>query len=340
MPFCLSASGTGGASRTLMATSITSPPGTSYGATPARARYMSAPIAYTSARSSTGFAEACSGGMYAGVPMMAPTDVKWALTDFSPAAGLGLPESGSDMSSFRSLARPQSMTTVSPNRPTRILAGLRSRWTIRWLWAYAIASATARRWGRRARRSSSVRASSITSPSGLPEMSFIAKKGSPVGQRPASCTGTIEGCCKRAVMIASRTNRSVSPASEESSSLIATVRFSRVSWAFRMRPIPPSAKTPLTAYAVRGTTGSEAGVSAGRVAGGGGGGGALRKEAISESEISSVGRRPVEGRALRHGGSLSDLRLAGTGVRGGAVVLRCRFGSVPDVRVKTDWRAP
>ncbi len=35
----------------------------------------------------------------------------------------------------QSLARPQSITTVSLKGPSRMLSGLRSRWMIRWLWA-------------------------------------------------------------------------------------------------------------------------------------------------------------------------------------------------------------
>ena len=56
----------------------------------------------------------------------------------------------------RSFARPQSITTVSPNAPTSTLPGLRSRWMMRSPCAYAIASATASTCGSSASRSSSV----------------------------------------------------------------------------------------------------------------------------------------------------------------------------------------
>jgi hypothetical protein len=62
-----------------------------------------------------------------GVPMTAPWIVR-------PSPGLTAGSPGSSASA-RSLARPQSITTVSPNLPTRTLAGLRSRWMICSLWA-------------------------------------------------------------------------------------------------------------------------------------------------------------------------------------------------------------
>jgi hypothetical protein len=81
--------------------------------------------------------------------------------------------------------------------------------------------------GKSASRSSSVRVSAITRSSGRPDTSFIAKNGSPLGHCPASYTGTMPGCCRRAVMSASRWNRvSCSPAGS-SSSLSATGRPSR-----------------------------------------------------------------------------------------------------------------
>ena len=110
-------------------------------------------------------------------------------------------------SASRSFASPQSITTVSPNAPMRTLLGLRSRWMTRSLCAYAMASATASTFGKSSSRCSSVARSAIASRSDCPCTSFIAKNGSPESSRPISCTGMIDGCCSRAVSIASRTNR-------------------------------------------------------------------------------------------------------------------------------------
>ena len=153
---------------------------------------------------------------------------------------IGRSDSGASTSS-RLLASPQSITTVSPNSPIRMFAGLRSRWITRWLCAYAIASVAAAIRGSSASRSSSVLASAITRSSGRPDTSFIAKNGSPDGQRPASYTGTIPGCCSRAVISASRWNRPRCSSPGSISSLSATARPSRWSSAATIRPMPPRA---------------------------------------------------------------------------------------------------
>jgi hypothetical protein len=137
--------------------------------------------------------------MYAGVPITEPATVSvatWlaggALASAGSAATIGFVVRGTRTvdsglsASSRFFASPQSITTVSPNSPISTLAGLRSRCTTRWLCAYAIASVAAAIRGSSARRASRVRAAAITRSSGRPETSFIAKNGSPDGQRPAS----------------------------------------------------------------------------------------------------------------------------------------------------------
>ena len=106
-----------------------------------------APRAKTSARASIRSTSpfACSGGMYAGVPMTLPARVSesgvrsdsmrergsWGVA-LSSRGTRGLhPPLG------RTFASPQSMTCTSPNAPTMTFAGLRSRWMTPLLWAKA-----------------------------------------------------------------------------------------------------------------------------------------------------------------------------------------------------------
>ena len=63
--------------------------------------------------------------MYAGVPTILPNTVD---TGPEPDDGTYSPASGSPTSWIRSRARPQSTTMVSPNEPTMMFEGLRSRW--------------------------------------------------------------------------------------------------------------------------------------------------------------------------------------------------------------------
>jgi hypothetical protein len=77
-------------------------------------------------------------------------------------------------SAARSLARPQSMTTVSPSSPMSTLDGLRSRWMIRCRCAYATASTIAMRLGRSPSFSVSARTSAATWASERPATSFMA----------------------------------------------------------------------------------------------------------------------------------------------------------------------
>ncbi len=99
---------------------------------------------------------ACSGLMYCGVPITEPSSV------FTPPAlGSGIcaargPEywiaaAGPDemvgtwCGVLNSFASPQSMTSTSPNSPTMMFSGLRSRWMMPLLCAKAMASHTLRK---------------------------------------------------------------------------------------------------------------------------------------------------------------------------------------------------
>ena len=79
------------------------------------------PKAQMSARLSTGFPRACSGDMYAAVPMITPICVAAAV---SVGDWLGSP-SGLGSSAF---ANPKSSTLTVPSSRTLMFAGLRSRW--------------------------------------------------------------------------------------------------------------------------------------------------------------------------------------------------------------------
>src|SRR5262249_44668588 len=83
----------------------------------------------------------CSGAMKPGVPNTEPTWVR----RLSPAMAIAPGSSSSPIT----LARPQSITTVSPRSPTRMFAGLRSRWITPRRWACAMASIAASTAGHR-----------------------------------------------------------------------------------------------------------------------------------------------------------------------------------------------
>jgi hypothetical protein len=106
--------------------------------------------------------------MYCGVPMMRPVTVADRLGGDEPRAG-----NGTASTTRRSRARPQSITTVSPNSPISTFAGLRSRCTTCSLCAYPTASQAAIRCGRSASRSAVVVAAARTSFRVRPETSFI-----------------------------------------------------------------------------------------------------------------------------------------------------------------------
>ena len=129
-----------------------------------------APIEYTSARSSSASPSACSGGMYAGVPITDPTTVSAVWGGVVVACG----NASSSSPVARFFASPQSITTVSPYAPTSTLPGLRSRWMTFSPCAYASASATAITCGTRATRSAVVFVAAISASSVRPATSFIA----------------------------------------------------------------------------------------------------------------------------------------------------------------------
>jgi len=69
----------------------------------------------------------------------------------------------------------------------------------------------------------------------------IASNGSPDGHTLASWMPTIDGCCRRAVIRASRSNRRRAVSRSVRTSLRATSRPSRRSRAIWTRPMPPRA---------------------------------------------------------------------------------------------------
>jgi hypothetical protein len=117
--------------------------------------------------------------MYAGVPSTSSSRVSCAAICVD-VDGRGVAirsdDDEDDVSSGKtpSFARPQSMTTVSPNAPTRTFCGLRSRWITPWLCAYATASLTASKCGKSASRPRRPSAAPSSSESGRPLTSFIA----------------------------------------------------------------------------------------------------------------------------------------------------------------------
>ena len=97
--------------------------------------YSTAPNAQMSARLSTDRPRACSGDMYAAVPITTPACV---------AAAVSVGEcvwSGDDASPVSALARPKSSTLTLPSGVTFTLAGFRSRCTIPFSCAASSASA-------------------------------------------------------------------------------------------------------------------------------------------------------------------------------------------------------
>ena len=86
--------------------------------------YSTAPKAQTSVRRSTALPRACSGDMYAAVPMTTPARVAAAVIVGECVA------SGEDRSAVIAFARPKSRTLTLPSGRSFTLAGFRSRWTI------------------------------------------------------------------------------------------------------------------------------------------------------------------------------------------------------------------
>ena len=91
-----------------------------------------------SARLSTAFPLACSGGMYAAVPRITPTSVAPMVSvgEFS-----GLSEAEVSLRFVNAFARPKSSSLTTPSGVTMMLAGFRSRWMIPLSWAYSSADA-------------------------------------------------------------------------------------------------------------------------------------------------------------------------------------------------------
>ena len=171
-----------------------------------------------------GSAAACSGAMYAGVPIAMPSDVSDA-----PAASV---------EAESAFATPKSVTTAEP--PERsTLSGLMSRCTMPRACAYASAFATSRRMLTvSCTVSSCSRASRARSDS--PSTYGIVKYGIP-SETPVVSTGTMCGCCSAALTVISRRKRSTLTAADSSggSSLITTRRSSAASRATNTRDIPP-----------------------------------------------------------------------------------------------------
>ncbi len=69
---------------------------------------------------------ACSGGMYWGVPVISPFWVEKRPPSFWRAVLIS--ERPPEPALPTGLARPQSITVTSPNSPSMMLSGLRSRW--------------------------------------------------------------------------------------------------------------------------------------------------------------------------------------------------------------------
>ena len=96
------------------------------------------PNAHRSLRLSITFPAACSGLMYAAVPMMTPRSVKAGLVIVGASASTAPSLAASESSAF---ASPKSRTFTVPSGLTLMFAGFRSRWTMPWLWAASSASA-------------------------------------------------------------------------------------------------------------------------------------------------------------------------------------------------------
>ncbi len=163
-------------------------------------------------------ATAISGARYAGVPP--PLD----------CAASGRKASGSS-----DTARPQSPRYTSPKGPSSTLSGLMSRWSTRRECAKATASHTF--------TSTSSASTNGCPPArawlhGVPSTRFITKKGAPSAVVASRCTGTMLGCSRRPVTMASRTRLAASPAPERRN-FTATSRWSARCSAATTWPMPP-----------------------------------------------------------------------------------------------------
>jgi hypothetical protein len=108
-------------------------PSPTYGGFPVSTSARIAPSENTSARSSTTSPRACSGGMYAGVPMTDPgverePSVSACRSETRLTASCGVTGCAASSRPF-TFAKPQSTTWTSPKYPTITFEGLRSRCT-------------------------------------------------------------------------------------------------------------------------------------------------------------------------------------------------------------------
>ena len=94
--------------------------------TPVSISYSTHPNAQMSVRRSTGRPRACSGDMYARVPMIMPASVAAGVATVGDCDTLGDEPAAGSMA----FARPKSSTLAVPSERTLIFAGLRSRWTM------------------------------------------------------------------------------------------------------------------------------------------------------------------------------------------------------------------
>jgi len=197
--------------------------------------------------------------MYGGVPITAPASVSGASAEpendpdreggpmRSDGAEVSPPSSSrSDSSSVGRdavtsvRASPKSRTRARPSSPMITLAGLKSRWTRPSAWAaarpWAHCSSTSRTAGGLGRVSSHC-------DSVWPSTSSIVMKTCVVAPpiTPTSNTGTTLGCESLASALPSRSIRAAALGCERlaCTSLIATRRSSRGSWAAYTTPMPP-----------------------------------------------------------------------------------------------------
>ena len=169
--------------------------------------------------------DACSGDMYAGVPMAMPICVR-----ASPCPSV--------RAAFTALAMPKS-ATVAASPVSRMLSGLISRWMIPRSCAYASALATSRNTLTTSAIGNS-RTRSIRARSDSPSIYGMLNHGSPCSD-PTLSTGTMCGCCSRANNKVSRLKRSTfTTAANSLGSTFNTIWRRRArSSARKTRDIPP-----------------------------------------------------------------------------------------------------
>ena len=223
-----------------------------------------APSAYTSLPlpCSSRWPSACSGGMYTGVPSTSPWRVMSEGSPSSSCTGRSTETSPARLSSRlppTRRARPQSITSTSPNSPTMRLSGLRSRCITPRLWAKATAWLMRAKASRRRRnvhpegasKNPSAReapcTSSMTARRVRPRTSFMVNQSRPSSSLPWSCTATMPGCWRSAVILASVRNRArmcTDATKRARSTFIARTRWRTLSRTRHTSPKPPAAIRP------------------------------------------------------------------------------------------------